>query len=163
MISHLPTQAPLVGSRRCAKPNTSTLSYFRSLFNDHRRPINIMQNESTLCEYFQYFKELLRATSELTFVKIRNNFHNSKSFQRFFCCGGWVRTTDLWVMSPTSYHCSTPRYILKNFYKYTKTFSSFQTFGNKYIKIYFNENFYILSGRMELPHLLHIGNVAGFS
>jgi len=27
------------------------------------------------------------------------------------CCGGRTRTDDLWVMSPTSYHCSTPRYI----------------------------------------------------
>ena len=24
--------------------------------------------------------------------------------------GGRTRTCDLWVMSPTSYHCSTPRY-----------------------------------------------------
>ena len=23
--------------------------------------------------------------------------------------GGWIRTNDLWVMSPTSFHCSTPR------------------------------------------------------
>ena len=30
---------------------------------------------------------------------------------RFYCCGGWDRTTDLQVMSLTSYHCSTPRYI----------------------------------------------------
>jgi hypothetical protein len=26
-----------------------------------------------------------------------------------FCCGGRTRTCDLWVMSPTSYRCSTPR------------------------------------------------------
>lgn len=26
-----------------------------------------------------------------------------------FSCGGLTRTDDLWVMSPTSYHCSTPR------------------------------------------------------
>jgi hypothetical protein len=25
--------------------------------------------------------------------------------------GGWIRTNDLWVMSPTSYHCSTPQYV----------------------------------------------------
>ena len=29
----------------------------------------------------------------------------------FFSCGGRIRTYDLWVMSPTSYHCSTPRYL----------------------------------------------------
>jgi hypothetical protein len=23
--------------------------------------------------------------------------------------GGWIRTSDLWVMSPMSYRCSTPR------------------------------------------------------
>jgi hypothetical protein len=27
-----------------------------------------------------------------------------------FCSGGRIRTSDLWVMSPTSYHCSTPQY-----------------------------------------------------
>ena len=27
-----------------------------------------------------------------------------------FSCGDRTRTYDLWVMSPTSYHCSTPRY-----------------------------------------------------
>ena len=29
----------------------------------------------------------------------------------FLCSGGRIRTSDLWVMSPTSYHCSTPHYI----------------------------------------------------
>ncbi len=28
----------------------------------------------------------------------------------FLCSGGRIRTCDLWVMSPTSYHCSTPQY-----------------------------------------------------
>ena len=28
----------------------------------------------------------------------------------FFCCEGWDRTSDLRVMSPTSYRCSTSRY-----------------------------------------------------
>ncbi len=31
------------------------------------------------------------------------------------CGGRRTRTSDLWVMSPTSYHCSIPRYILLNF------------------------------------------------
>ena len=30
----------------------------------------------------------------------------------FLCSGGRIRTSDLWVMSPTTYHCSTPQYIL---------------------------------------------------
>ena len=29
---------------------------------------------------------------------------------RALSCGGWDRTTDLQVMSLTSYHCSTPRH-----------------------------------------------------
>jgi hypothetical protein len=29
--------------------------------------------------------------------------------------GEWNRTTDLWVMSPTSYLCSTPQYIINIF------------------------------------------------
>ena len=33
----------------------------------------------------------------------------------FACCGGKTRTYDLWVMSPTSYHCSTPRCIIDSF------------------------------------------------
>jgi hypothetical protein len=28
----------------------------------------------------------------------------------FLCSGGRIRTSDLWVMSPTSYHCSTPQF-----------------------------------------------------
>ena len=32
-----------------------------------------------------------------------------------FCCEGWIRTTDLKVMSLPSYHCSTSRYILKDY------------------------------------------------
>jgi hypothetical protein len=31
----------------------------------------------------------------------------------FFSSGEWIRTTDLRVMSPTSYHCSTPRCVDK--------------------------------------------------
>ncbi len=31
------------------------------------------------------------------------------SFLAFLCSGGRIRTSDLWVMSPTSYLCSTPQ------------------------------------------------------
>ena len=34
--------------------------------------------------------------------------------------GDRTRTDDLWVMSPTSYHCSTPHYILIRFSKEEK-------------------------------------------
>ena len=30
-----------------------------------------------------------------------------------YCSGGRTRTPDLWVMSPTSYHCSTPLYVTR--------------------------------------------------
>ena len=42
--------------------------------------------------------------------------HNKKKLARKYiepvltCGGGQTRTDDLWVMSPTSYHCSTPRF-----------------------------------------------------
>ena len=32
------------------------------------------------------------------------------------CCGRWIRTTDLKVMSLPSYHCSIPRYILNDYF-----------------------------------------------
>ena len=36
---------------------------------------------------------------------------NELQKSEFIGCGGWDRTTGLQVMSLTSYHCSTPRYI----------------------------------------------------
>lgn len=33
-----------------------------------------------------------------------------KTFYPHCSCGDPTRTNDLWVMSPTSYHCSTPRF-----------------------------------------------------
>ena len=35
-----------------------------------------------------------------------------RSFFLFFGGGRRTRTSDLWVMSPTSYHCSIPRYVV---------------------------------------------------
>ena len=32
----------------------------------------------------------------------------------YLSSGEPTRTTDLWVMSPTSYHCSIPQYAIKN-------------------------------------------------
>ena len=39
----------------------------------------------------------------------------SKTESLLASCGGKTRTYDLWVMSPTSYHCSTPRYSCYHF------------------------------------------------
>ncbi len=39
-----------------------------------------------------------------------DNKQKKEPISRFLLgCGGLTRTSDLWVMSPTSYHCSTPR------------------------------------------------------
>ena len=38
----------------------------------------------------------------------------------FISCGGSTRTNDLWVMSPTSYHCSTPRYRTAKIIQYAR-------------------------------------------
>ncbi len=35
-----------------------------------------------------------------------------QSFHGLISSGGWIRTNDFWVMSPTSYLCSTPQYFL---------------------------------------------------
>ncbi len=51
------------------------------------------------------------------------------SFDAPPCCGGWDRTTDLQVMSLTSYHCSTPRYIIHHATCHLLLISS-STFGN---------------------------------
>ena len=39
-------------------------------------------------------------------------------FEGLLCCGGRIRTSDLWVMSPTSYHCSTPRFVIQRYTKF---------------------------------------------
>jgi hypothetical protein len=45
--------------------------------------------------------------------------------------GGRIRTSDLWVMSPTSYHCSTPQYRGANVVHFRKL--------SKELIIYFNQ------------------------
>ena len=43
-------------------------------------------------------------------AKIKQKRRNILEYFFFKSCGGSIRTNDLWVMSPTSYHCSTPRF-----------------------------------------------------
>ena len=47
------------------------------------------------------------------FCKFSNKNNSIKKDQQnadlFLCSGDPIRTNDLWVMSPTSYHCSTPQ------------------------------------------------------
>src|SRR3989442_15892567 len=38
-----------------------------------------------------------------------NRTEKKGTLRREHCCGGKIRTSGLWVMSPTSYRCSTPR------------------------------------------------------
>ena len=56
------------------------------------------------------------------------------------CSGGRIRTSDLWVMSPTSCHCSTPQYII-----FGRTVSGFCTTSDRQqplnFKIYKVTNF----------------------
>ena len=58
--------------------------------------------------------------------KIKNPDAFASGF--FLCSGGRIRTSDLWVMSPTSYHCSTPQYRGANVVypeRFTKQFSNY--------------------------------------
>jgi hypothetical protein len=65
-----------------------------------------------LCE--TVFKRLSIKEGKIVKLELNPPFHlinevseGSQSFK--FGSGGWIRTNDLRVMSPTSYHCSTPR------------------------------------------------------
>ena len=60
---------------------------------------------------FGFIRCWLQPLSHFVITNIRKLFLISKHFCKyFFSCGGWIRTTDLKVMSLPSYHCSTPRY-----------------------------------------------------
>ena len=54
----------------------------------------------------------LHRTFKLTFdVRLEIKKPAANATGLFPCSGGRIRTSDLWVMSPTSYHCSTPQYV----------------------------------------------------
>ena len=55
--------------------------------------------------HLQHYNNVLMITKKIETVTDNLYFYP--------CCGGRDRTTDLQVMSLTSYHCSTPRYISK--------------------------------------------------
>ena len=63
-------------NRKRTKPSTFTLSYFRSLFNDHRRPSVTMYYKSTMWNYFNILKNFCFENR----VKIRNLFQITKTF-----------------------------------------------------------------------------------
>ena len=56
-------------------------------------------------------------------VKIRNVFHNSKYFYKYFLfsCGDRNRTYYQWIMSPKCNHYTSPLYMLKNFFFFDKS------------------------------------------
>ena len=59
-----------------------------------------------LCIISRTFFEILEFAPSLRM----KNKQKKEPISRFLLgCGGLTRTSDLWVMSPTSYHCSTPR------------------------------------------------------
>ena len=45
-------------------------------------------------------------------MHIKQKKRTHENHESLLSCGGPTRTNDLWVMSPTSYHCSTPRYFV---------------------------------------------------
>ena len=53
-------------------------------------------------------------------------------------CGGPIRTNDLWVMSPTSYHCSTPRCFFVYVCKGTAFFYICKLFGKYFCSFIIN-------------------------
>lgn len=81
MIFHLPTQAHnLTGLQTAGQlTNYPTLSYFRSLFHDHRRPLYTMQNKSTMCNIFNTFNELIFFFKDTKYI-----LHFLIFFQLFF-------------------------------------------------------------------------------
>ena len=50
--------------------------------------------------------------NESHLIKTKKPLINQGLF--LFSSGGWIRTNDFWVMSPTSYLCSTPQYGFNN-------------------------------------------------
>ena len=57
-------------NRKRTKPSTFTLSYFRSLFNDHRRPSVTMYHKDTMWNYFNILKNLLNQNSTIWYSKL---------------------------------------------------------------------------------------------
>ena len=61
-----------------------------------------------------------------------------EAFASPFSCGGPIRTNDLWVMSPTSYHCSTPRCFFVYVCKGTAFFYICKLFGKYFCSFIIN-------------------------
>ncbi len=49
----------------------------------------------------------------MSLMRLARLYSAIQALQKLYGCGGMNRTYDLRIMSPTSYHCSTPRYILE--------------------------------------------------
>ncbi len=58
---------------------------------------------------FSYRADFSNMKSE---VAGNNKIAGAESLGNYLGGGRRTRTSDLWVMSPTSYHCSIPRYIV---------------------------------------------------
>ena len=66
-------------------------------------------------EFINFEKASVHRTSERNITggkKIKKRESMIIIMNSLVSCGGSTRTNDLWVMSPTSYHCSTPRYFV---------------------------------------------------
>ena len=78
--------------------------------------VEIKQDDFTLkmiTEILSYFLSTLPKTGVPEVLELMQiHKKKEKRLLLFLSCGGPIRTNDLWVMSPTSYHCSTPRCFL---------------------------------------------------
>jgi len=95
-------------NRKCTKPSTFTLSYFRSLFDDHRRPLVTMYFKSTMWNIFNILKNFCFEQSKDTkSFSIYQNF-----FKVFFKCYYGIRLYrlmnirihQLWIFGPPSHN-----------------------------------------------------------
>jgi len=80
MISHLLTQAhlPYGGEAAIVLTNTITLSYFRSLFNDHKRPFVYY------VEQVYYVKKFIILKNFVCFNKYTKTFSNFLIFLKLY-------------------------------------------------------------------------------
>jgi hypothetical protein len=94
MISHLPTQAhlPYGGVAADTLTNASTLSYFRSLFHDHRRPFVYYVERIYYVKKFSMLKNLFNVNQTYALLRIlRLYYFHIESVVRF-CFNKYTKT-----------------------------------------------------------------------
>ncbi len=82
-------------------PESNLLSItpeLRSLFKGFIHQVVGVTLQPWAADYGQYFRTTPLKKAQIISLCLKS-----------LGSGGWIRTNDLWVMSPTSFHCSTPR------------------------------------------------------